>query len=162
MIFVTVGTREESFDRLIEAIDELAPSLDEEIHVQLGHTNYEPEHAEWFRFTDAERIEELYATADLVVAHGGAGTVLSALSNGTPVVLVPRYERYDEAQNDHQLDLAEALERREDILVVYDIADLGEAIESARTTTDRVDRIHREEGNQLERFLDDYLDSQGS
>ena len=157
MIFVTVGTREEPFDRLVERIDELASELDDEIHVQLGHTDYEPENVEWFRFTDEETIRRLYAETDVVVAHAGAGTVLTALSNGKPIVLVPRYEEYGEAQNYHQLDLAEALESRDAIFVVYEIDDLSGNIESALAASDRVERIYREEGNELERFLNNHL-----
>lgn len=162
MIFVTVGTREESFDRLIKRIDELASEFDDEVHVQLGHTDYEPENAEWFRFTDEETIQQLYATTDVVVAHAGAGTVLTALANGKPIALVPRYERYDEHETDHQLDLAEALESRDAVFVVYEIDDLQESIDAALAATDRVERIHREESNDLERFLTGFLDGSRS
>lgn len=161
MIFVTVGTREDSFGRLIERIDELAPELDDEVYIQLGHTDYEPRNAEeWFRFTDEETIQQLYATTDVVVAHAGAGTVLTALANGKPLVLVPRYEQYGEHENDHQLDLAEALESRDAVFVVYDIDDLRENIEAAFAATDRAERIYREEESELERFLNDHLRDQ--
>lgn len=162
MIFVTVGTREDSFDRLIRRVEELAPELDHEINVQIGHTDYEPdgENVEWFRFTDEETIQRLYATADIVVAHAGAGTVLTALANEKPLVLVPRYDRYDEHENDHQLDLAEALEDRPAIFVVYDIDDLEENIASALAATDQAERSSHEEGNDLERFLNSHLSGQ--
>lgn len=136
MIFVTVGTREEPFDRLIREVDRIGPELDQEITVQLGHTNYEPGNAEWFRFTDEDTIRRLYAEATVVVAHAGAGTVLMALSNGKPIVIVPRSEERGEAQNDHQLDLARAIGDRDDVFVVYDIDDLQKTIQTATAVTE--------------------------
>ena len=44
MIFVTVGTHEQSFDRLVKEIDRLKEKgrISEEVVIQTGFTTYEP------------------------------------------------------------------------------------------------------------------------
>ena len=44
MIFVTVGTHEQQFDRLVEAVDRLGENgdFDEEIIIQIGYSTYKP------------------------------------------------------------------------------------------------------------------------
>ena len=44
MIFVTVGTHEQGFDRLIKEIDRLKEQnvIEEDVIIQKGYTEYEP------------------------------------------------------------------------------------------------------------------------
>lgn len=153
MIFATVGTADLPFDRLVGELDRIAPELDHEITAQIGVATVEPERVEWFRFTDEETIERLYAEADVVVGHAGAGTVLTALINGTPTVVVPRRKELDEHKTEHQFDLADAIEDRPGVFVVRDIAALQAAIEAA----DRVELGSLERDRSLETFLADYV-----
>src|SRR5947209_11093294 len=48
MIFVTVGTTD--FDALVRRIDELAPSLGEEVLCQIGKGSYLPRNCRYFRY----------------------------------------------------------------------------------------------------------------
>lgn len=49
MIFVTVGTHEQPFNRLIQKIDELKKDgvIQDEVIVQTGFSTYEPENCQW-------------------------------------------------------------------------------------------------------------------
>lgn len=51
MIFVTVGTHEQPFNRLIEAVDRLcgAGVINEPVVMQTGFSTYEPQHCEWHK-----------------------------------------------------------------------------------------------------------------
>lgn len=153
MIFVTVGTHTQSFNRLLEEIDRLAASkkLKEKVIAQIGHSSYEPKNIEWFRFTTFEKLNTLYKNAKVFVTHGGAGSILNGLSNGNPVVAVPRYKKYNEHVNDHQLDLVRALEKKQKITAVYDIKNLLNAILSAR----KFGKVRTENKicNEIEKFL---------
>ncbi|GAI84773.1 unnamed protein product, partial [marine sediment metagenome] len=62
MIFVTVGTHTQSFNRLLKEIDRLAASkkLRGKIVAQIGHSSYEPKNIEWFRFTTFEKLNKFY------------------------------------------------------------------------------------------------------
>jgi len=40
MIFVTVGTHDQGFERLVKKMDEIAGQIDEEVVIQVGYTDY--------------------------------------------------------------------------------------------------------------------------
>ncbi len=154
MIFVTVGTHYQGFERLVKKMDEIACGLGEEVIMQIGNTKYTPSYAEWFPFLeDEEEFMKIMKTAEVVVAHGGAGTLLSVLSFGKPVVVVPRLRRYGEHTDDQQIELAEALKASKGIAVVYDVEYLAENLKNARVVRGQLSG----RGNVLKNFLRDYL-----
>ena len=110
MIFVTVGTHTSGFERLVRAMDEVAGELDEPVAIQCGSTNWKPLHAQWFEFASADHIAYHIARCRVVVAHAAAGTTMQAIAAGKPLVLVPRLRQFREMMDDHQLELAGALD----------------------------------------------------
>lgn len=135
MVFVTVGTHEQPFNRLVEAIDKLVAdkTLQEEVFVQTGYSTYEPEHCGWARFVPAPEMRERMGAADVVVTHGGPSSFIEAMAAGKVPVVVPRYARFGEHVNDHQEAFVRLVaERQGGIVPVYDVADLADAIEEAR------------------------------
>ena len=135
MVFVTVGTHEQPFDRLVRAVDALVAdgTLQEEVFVQTGYCTYEPERCAWRRFVPAPEMRERMESADVVVTHGGPSSFIEAMAAGKVPVVVPRYERYGEHVNDHQEAFVRLVaERQGGIVPVYDTADLAAAIGEAR------------------------------
>lgn len=121
MILVTVGTNEARFDRLLDAVAELPHG--EPLLVQHGHSA-PIEHPD-ARLVDFLPFDELAASvrrARAVVTHAGAGSILMALANGKRPVVVPRLQRFGEAVDDHQLQLAR---RFADAGLVHVVDDLG-------------------------------------
>ncbi len=112
MILVTVGTHNQGFDRLIEPMDLLAAQLDEQVVMQVGSSSYQPEHAKSFKFTSSAEMARLTDQARMLVMHAAAGSIILALKLSKPLVLVPRLKRYGEVMDDHQQQLAAALEAR--------------------------------------------------
>ncbi len=155
MIFVTVGTHSQGLDRLIKKMDEIACKIDEEVVMQIGSTKYRPKNARYFDFIeDFERIKELNRKARVVVCHGGAGTIITALDEGKPVIAVPRLKEHGEHINDHQLELVDALSNNGKILAVYDIDLLEEALSSPFVNSHK--KSHGD--NRLARAIRNYLD----
>lgn len=134
MLFVTVGTHTQGFERLIKATDELAGSgrIKEKVVMQTGNTKYEPKNCAWFRFESFKKIQELNKNARIVITHAGAGCIITALHFNKPLVIVPRYKKFGEHVNNHQCDLALALEQEKKAISVADITGLENAIKSAR------------------------------
>ncbi|MEY8677873.1 glycosyltransferase [Granulimonas faecalis] len=135
MIFVTVGTHEQQFDRLVRAVDELKRNgtLTEPIFVQTGYSTYVPTHCEHSRFVPFKRMKEMMAEADVVVTHGGPSSFIEAMAAGKVPVVVPRRGDLGEHVNDHQADFVRIVaERQGGIVPVYDIAELPKAIELSR------------------------------
>ena len=128
MIFVSVGMHHQGFDRLIRAMDALAPSLSDAVVMQIGAGSYEPLNARFFRFASSEEVDALVREARVAVTHCGAGSIISALKYGVPVVVMPRLRRFAEHVDDHQLELARALGQRGGITVLNDAEGLREAI----------------------------------
>ena len=154
MIFVTVGTHTQSFNRLLEEVDRLVGDgeIREKVVGQIGNSSYEPKNFRWFRFTSFEELEKLYAGADVMIAHGGAGSILNGLDHGKPVIAVPRLKKFDEHVNDHQMDLVKFLERKRKIIAVYDIRDLRKAITAAKKRGKL--RTENKVCEEIEKFLD--------
>jgi len=126
-IFVTVGT-ELPFDRLIRAVDQWAGEhgRGSEVFAQIGHTQYVPEHIGWSPMIEGELFRQLFAHADLVIAHAGMGTILAALEGSHPLIVVPRCARFGEHRNDHQLATVARLAERELVDVARDEVELIE------------------------------------
>ena len=120
MIFVTVGTHFQGFERLVRAVDELAAGLGEPVVIQYGSSSYIPRHAKGFQWAPSQRMEQLTRQARLVVTHAAAGAIILALRSGKPTVVVPRRRALGEIFDDHQGQLAEALERAGRAVAVSD------------------------------------------
>ena len=135
MIFITVGTHDQGFERLISAMDKLAGKrkIKERVVMQIGSSKYIPKNAEWFRYIGYKRMEELNKKAKIIVTHGGAGSILTALSLDKPTIAVPRLKKMGEAINNHQLDLVKKLEKKGKIIAVYDIKNLNNTILKVKT-----------------------------
>lgn len=116
MIFLTTGTQL-PFDRLVRAVDQwveaTAPSC--EIVAQVlspPRDAYVPRHfGTKARFSPAE-YAAAFDRAELIVAHAGMGTILTALTQGKRICIMPRQMRHGEHRNDHQLATAQRLGQR--------------------------------------------------
>ena len=135
MIFVTVGTHEQQFNRLVRAVDDLKANgaIVEPVYVQTGYSTYIPEHCEYSQFVPFRRMKGFMENADVVVTHGGPSSCIEAMAAGKVPVVVPRRGDLGEHVNDHQSDFVRIVaERQGGIVPVYDVAELPKAIECAR------------------------------
>jgi len=129
MIFVTVGTHTQPFDRLVKAADEYAAFTDEEVVIQQGCSTYRCMHAKSFSVCSGQEMAELQARASVVVTQGGWGTMSECIDMGKSVVAVPRIEGQEHIHDQEQA--VRKLEELGCVIGVYDIRDLSSAIEKA-------------------------------
>jgi len=120
MILVTVGAYYRSFDRLVKSMDDLANAIEEQVIIQRGASTYEPLYADHFQFTTFTHMQELTRLARVIVNHAGAGSIILALKLGKPLVVVPRLEKYGEALDDHQRQIAKTLDSQGKVVVVME------------------------------------------
>jgi UDP-N-acetylglucosamine transferase subunit ALG13 len=131
VIFVTVGSMF-PFDRLIPAVDAWAAvNPGEEILAQIGQ-GAAPRHLRWLRRMDQDAFAATVREAEIVVAHAGMGTVITAGRFGRPLVLLPRLAALAEQTTDHQLATADWLRDRPGIQIADTPEDLGACIAAAR------------------------------
>lgn len=133
MIFVTVGSQV-PFDRFISAVDEWAALRGRsDVFAQIGNAKYVPKHMQWTAFLDPSEFTRLMEQAQIVVAHAGMGSILSALEWGKPIVVMPRRAKFHEQRNDHQIATARCFEEQGRVIVAYETPSLAEKIEYALT-----------------------------
>ncbi len=130
MIFVTVGTSTFSFERLLRGVDAL--EVDDEVVVQYGASTFVPQTTVAEAFMPYPAVVERMRAARVVIAHGGVGSILTALHVGHRPVVVPREAQYSEAVDDHQLELAVRLAETGLIELVTDLGLLHAAVAAAR------------------------------
>lgn len=124
MIFVTVGTQL-PFDRLVGAVAAWARRHPEvRVFAQVGPGARRPEGLEHAEHLSPARVEELVRGAELVVAHAGMGSVLTALRARRPILVLPRRAALGEHRNEHQLATARWLATRPGVHVAWDEAEL--------------------------------------
>lgn len=120
MIFLTVGS-ELCFDRLVKAVDDWC--LHNKQHIVFGQiadpksTGYRPLHFKWEKFIRPDEYERNIEQADLIVAHAGMGSIITALSKSRPILVMPRTVSLKETRNDHQIFTAERFSNRSGITV---------------------------------------------
>jgi len=119
MIFVTIGTQI-SFDRFIEAVDEIATLVDEPIIAQVFEGSYQTKNVKTVDFLNPDEFNKLMEEARLIVGHAGMGTILSALKYEKPIIIFPRMASLGEHRNDHQMVTAMRMNELGYVHVAYD------------------------------------------
>lgn len=111
MIFVTLGTQKQQFTRVLDLIEKSKIFQEDEIIVQAGHTKYESNKMTILDFISYEEVEKYIEESELVICHGGVGSIFTALQKNKKILVVPRLSKYGEHINDHQLEICEQLEK---------------------------------------------------
>jgi UDP-N-acetylglucosamine transferase subunit ALG13 len=127
MIFVTVGSTR--FDKLIEAVDRAKENglLTEDVICQIGNGDYIPKHCDHFKFRPS--IDDLLASASLVITHGGT-TALSLLASRRPFVAIANTA----LSGDHQTHFLRAVAGLAKIPWSNEPADLPILLEQVKKT----------------------------
>ena len=131
MIFVTVGTHEQQFDRLLKEIDRLVEKrvITEEVFIQTGYSTYEPKYCEWSKMVSSKKMDQMVKNARIIITHGGPASFIAPLKIGKIPIVVPRLFEYNEHVNNHQLDFTKQVSKRmKNIIPIYDIKDLEKSI----------------------------------
>lgn len=126
MIFVTLGTQDKQFKRLLDLIEN--SHIEDEIIVQAGYTKYSSNKMKIYDYLEKSLFEKYIYEADLVISHAGVGTIVSSLKRGQKVLAVPRLAKYGEHHNDHQLQIADAYYQKGYIEVLKDGEDIDEKL----------------------------------
>lgn len=134
MILVTLGTNDESFARLLKAIDKEIENgtITDRVVVQAGCTKYKSKNMEILDLVPRDEFDKLIKECDLLITHGGVGSILTGINYGKKVIAVPRLAKYKEHGNDHQLQIVENFSKRKYILAVKDMNQLGKIIQKSK------------------------------
>ena len=134
MIFLSVGS-ELPFSRLVKAVDEwVRANAEVEVVAQIGKLSdqdYVPSHSEYHNFVDPKKYSQLAEASIVMIAHAGMGSIMSAMTIGKPLVILPRRAELREATTDHQCATAKKFEGKDGIFVAWNEYEIGQAISNA-------------------------------
>lgn len=138
-IFITLGSQKFQFNRLLKAVDELCEqgTVDaDDVFAQIGYSDYLPQKYNYKKFLDRDEFSDEMGKVDIVITHGGTGSIIGAVKKGKKVIAVPRLAKYGEHVDDHQLQL---IKQFDDLNLIYSCTDLNlkKAIEVVTHTSYR-------------------------
>jgi UDP-N-acetylglucosamine transferase subunit ALG13 len=109
LLFATVGTESYPFERLVRWVDSWAARRPEVgCFVQFGGAG-PPAHAEGAAYLPFQEVQELLGRAEVVVCHGGTGSIVLSRRQGLRPIVVPRTRAHGEHVDDHQVRFARRL-----------------------------------------------------
>ena len=134
MILIVLGTQKFQCNRLLILIDNLIQEnkLKEEVFAQIGNSDYIPRNYNYKRFLNKDEFEKKILECDMIITHGGVGTIISAITKRKPTIIFPRLKKYNEHVDDHQLEIAEAFSRRNYAKVCKENTDIKKLIDECR------------------------------
>lgn len=114
MILVMLGTQNNSFHRLLEKIQEMIDKkvINEKVIVQAGRTKFESKDMEILGIVPEKKLKKLMDEADLIITHGGVGSIVTALKMHKKVIAVPRLSGFNEHVNDHQIEIVDTFDKQ--------------------------------------------------
>ena len=136
MIFVILGTQDKSFPRLLEAIDNEInrKNITEKVIVQAGCTKYESKNMEIFDYISMEDFDKYIDKSDIIITHGGVGSIIAALKKNKKVLAAARLKKYDEHENDHQKQIITNFKEQGYLEELDDFSRLKEKLDKLKNT----------------------------
>lgn len=157
MILVVLGTQDKEFRRLLEAVDKEIEkgNIKDKVIVQAGQTKYESKNMEIFDLIPAPEFDKLLDKADIVITHGGAGSILSAIKKGKKIIAAARLSKYKEHHNDHQRQIIKEFADQGYILELKDFNKLGKMLEKVKSFKPKKFVSNT---NNMVKLLEDYIE----
>lgn len=131
IIFITVGTHEQPFNRLVEYMDKFQLNHPEDtIIIQAGYSTYQCKYAKEYVFLSPDKMHKLMEDCDVLVTHGGPSSFIEGIKCKKRVIVVPRQLKFKEHINNHQVDfLKNIVPKYKGVLIpVFNIKMLSEKI----------------------------------
>lgn len=135
MILVTLGTQDKKFTRLLKAIQKQIDlkNIKEEVIVQAGcSADFKSNDMQIFDYIPMDEFEKLMQECDILITHGGVGSITTGLRNNKKVIAAARLKKYNEHTNDHQLQIIEKFSKNNQILELNDFDDLDKILKKAK------------------------------
>lgn len=148
-IFVTVGAQI-PFDRLVIAVDGWAAGQagKHQLFAQVGERGYRPAHMEFAELLEPPEFKRRVLWADVLVAHAGMGSILSALQYGKPILVMPRQGALKETRNDHQVATAVRFKEMGKVAVAMDESEMPSQLDGLASFS-RAERISDQASGEL-------------
>ena len=130
MIFVTLGTQDKTFERLLIAIDKAIEKgeIKEKVIVQAGNTKYSSKNMEIMDLITPDEFNKYVEECDILITHGGTGSILNGIKKGKIVIAAARLKKYKEHVNDHQKQIIKEFEKEGYLIELKDFNQVGKTL----------------------------------
>jgi UDP-N-acetylglucosamine transferase subunit ALG13 len=147
-VLVVVGTDHHRFDRLVDWLDAWGERQDQPTRVVFQHGSARPpRYGEGHALLPHEQLQELMASATVLVTHGGPATICEAWQHGRLPIVVPRDPALGEHVDGHQQRFSRRLGGQGQVLLCEHRDDLERALDAARADPSHV-RFGASEGRE--------------
>ena len=157
MIFVTLGTNDKSFKRLLDAFEkeiELG-NIKDKVIVQSGFTKYNSKRMKVIDLMSMFEFNKYIKECDLLVTHGGVGTILDGLKLGKRIIAFPRLSKYKEHVNDHQIEIINEF-FKEGYILTGEVKNLKEVIDSSKAF---IPRPYKSNNAKFNKMIGNFIDN---
>lgn len=160
MILVMLGTQNNSFHRLLEEIDGLIKEgiIQDKVIVQAGYTKYDSNNMKILTLISKEELEKLQEQADLIITHGGVGSIMTSMEKGKIIIAIPRLHKYGEHVNDHQKEIVEKFAKAGSIIGINDVKELKNAIKKVK---DFEPKTYEKNNSKMLKIIEDFIEKIG-
>ena len=157
MILVMLGTQNNDFSRLLKEIDNLIDKhvIKDEVVVQAGYTKYESKNMKIFDLIPKDKLLSLQQKSDLIITHGGVGSIISSIEKGKKVIAVPRKHEYLEHVNNHQEEIVQTFNDKGYIIGIEDVKDLENAIIKSR---EFIPKKYIHDNTKMLKIIEDFIE----
>lgn len=135
MILITLGTQDKQFYRLLEAVQKQIDKkvIKDRVVVQAGcSSDFKSNDMEIFDLIPMDEYDKLIEECDVLITHGGVGTIITGLKNNKKVIAAARLEKYGEHVNDHQLQIIENFANSGYILSLDNFDELDKTLKQSK------------------------------
>ena len=136
LILIALGTQDKPFYRLLDAVQKQIDNkvITEEVIVQAGcSSNYKSKDMKIFDLIPIDKFDKLVEQCDVLITHGGVGTIIAGLKNNKKVIVAARLKKYKEHVNDHQLQIIENFSNAGYILSLDNFDELDKVLKKAKS-----------------------------
>ena len=157
MILVLLGTQNNSFNRLLEEIEKNIEdgTIKEKVIVQAGYTKFETDKMEIIDLMSKEQLEKFQDEANLIITHGGVGSIISSIEKGKKVIAVPRMHEYGEHVNNHQKEIVKDFNDKGYIIGIEKVEKLKQAIEKIK---DFEPKKYQPNNEKMLKIIEEFID----
>lgn len=157
MIFVSLGTNDKSFDRLLKKLDEEISlgNIRDKVVVQSGYTKYSSDNMDIVDLMPMDMFNKNISSCDILITHGGVGTILDGLKHGKKIIAFPRLKMYQEHVNDHQVEIIDEFYKCGYILT----GQIDEIVKLIDEVRDFEPREYKSNNYKFNKMIRDYIDS---
>ena len=158
MILVILGTQDKEFPRLLEAVDREIKkgTIKDKVVVQAGQTKYESDNMEILDLISAPEFDKLIDKADIIITHGGVGSILNGIKKGKKIIAAARLAKYKEHHNDHQKQIIKEFADKGYLLELKDFNKLDKVLEKVKNFKPKKFESNT---NNMIKLLEEYIEN---